>query len=142
MVYSVDRNQYHSTFLLAQIIKHLPENGDKIIGITQVDIFIPILTFLFGEAQLNGNGALVSTYRLANEFYGLPRDREKLYQRTLKEILHELGHTMGLIHCPDFECVMNSSTYVENIDLKKTRYCRVCEELLGSLRGNQNQKIS
>ena len=132
LFYSAERNQYHSTLLLAQILKQLPPDGDKIIGVTHVDIFIPILTFMFGEAQLGGKGALVSTYRLNNRFYGLPSDEKLLYQRVLKEILHELGHTLGLIHCPDFECVMNSSTYVENIDLKMARFCNRCLSLLQS----------
>ncbi len=131
LYYSAERNQYHSTLLLSQILHHLPEDGQKIVGILNVDIFIPILTFLFGEAQFNGRGGLVSTYRLRNEFYGLPPDKTLLYQRTMKEILHELGHTMGLVHCPDFECVMNSSTYVENIDIKHARFCRRCREILG-----------
>ena len=129
--YSRDRNQYNSTLLLATVLKNIPEDADKIIGITDVDIFIPILTFLFGEAQLNGRAALVSTFRLHNEFYGLPRDDDLLYVRTIKEISHELGHTLGLVHCPNFECVMNSSTYVENIDLKKERFCRNCQKILG-----------
>jgi len=130
LFYSVERNQYHSTLILAQVLKQLPRDGDKIIGVTNVDIYIPILTFLFGEAQLGGKGALVSTYRLNNRFYGLPSDEDLLYQRVLKEILHELGHTLGLIHCQDFECVMNSSTYVENIDLKHARFCTHCEMAL------------
>lgn len=131
LFYSKERNQYHSTLIMAQLIKHLPADGDKIIGITDADIYIPILTFLFGEAQLGGRVALVSTYRLKNQFYGLPADSNLLYERVLKEILHELGHTMGLIHCSDFECVMNSSTYVENIDLKFSRFCKSCQGILG-----------
>ena len=131
LFYSTDRHQYHSTLLLGQLLKNLPEQGDKIIGITDVDIYIPILTFLFGEAQLNGRGAVVSTYRLNTQFYGLPRNDQLLYHRTLKEILHELGHTFGLIHCSDFECVMNSSTYVENIDLKQASFCASCQDKIG-----------
>jgi archaemetzincin len=129
--FSKERNQYNSTLLLATVLKSLPEGGGKIIGLTDVDIFIPILTFLFGEAQLNGSGAIVSIFRLRNEYYGLPRDDELLYRRTLKEISHELGHTLGLVHCPNFECVMNSSTYVENIDLKKNGFCKNCQQILG-----------
>ena len=131
LFYSVERHQYHSTLLLAYLLKHLPEQGDKIIGITNVDIYIPILTFLFGEAQFNGRGAVMSTYRLNAQFYGLPRNDKLLYDRTLKEILHELGHTLGLVHCVDFECVMNSSTYVENIDLKKALFCNSCQDKIG-----------
>ncbi len=131
LFYSPERHQYHSTLFLSHILKNIPEDGEKIVGITDVDIYIPILTFLFGEAQFNGRGALVSTYRLNNEFYGLPKNDELLYNRTLKEILHELGHTFGLVHCIDFECVMNSSTYVENIDLKQAMFCQSCQDKIG-----------
>ncbi|MEJ2635149.1 MAG: archaemetzincin family Zn-dependent metalloprotease [Calditrichia bacterium] len=131
LFYSGERNQYHSTYLLSTILQHVPDDGRKIIGITDVDIFIPILTFLFGEAQLNGIGAVVSTYRLRNEFYGLPPNPLLLYKRTLKEILHELGHTLGLVHCPNFECIMHSSTYVEDIDLKHEFFCARCQNIIG-----------
>lgn len=131
LFYAPERNQYHSTLILAQLLKHLPEDGGKIIGITSVDLYIPILTFVFGESQLGGSGAVISTYRLRNEYYGLPKDSALLLQRTVKEAMHELGHAFGLIHCPDYECVMNSSTYVEDIDLKQDRFCRRCQEELG-----------
>ncbi len=131
LFYSVERQQYHSTLVLSQILKFLPPDAHRIVGITQVDLYIPILTFLFGEAQYNGPGALISTYRLKNEFYGLPKDDNLLYIRTQKEIMHELGHTFGLVHCRNFECVMHSSTYVEDIDLKRAILCKACQKLLG-----------
>jgi archaemetzincin len=130
LFYSEERKQYHSTFILSKILTNMPDDAKKIIGVTQVDIFIPILTYLFGEAQLGGKGALVSTFRLRNEFYGLPPNENLLYTRTLKEILHELGHTMGLVHCRDYECVMHFSTYVEDIDLKKSQFCSICKKIL------------
>ena len=130
LFYSKKRGQYHSTLILSKILSYLPSGNGKIVGITNVDIFTPILTFLFGEAQLGGNGAVVSTHRLRNEFYGLPGDNDLLYTRTLKEVLHELGHTMGLIHCQYYECVMHFSTYVEDIDLKKSQFCPVCQQKL------------
>ena len=129
--YSADRQQYYSTQILAELLKNKPPDGAKILGITNVDIFVPILTFLFGEAQLNGPGALISTFRLRNEFYGLPADNALLYDRTLKEALHELGHTMGLVHCQNFECVMFSSTYVEDSDIKQAQFCPACQNILG-----------
>jgi archaemetzincin len=92
-----------------------------------VDLFIPVLTFVFGEAQLNGSCAVVSTARLKHEFYGLPADDGQFVHRVEKEVIHELGHTLGLYHCRNFECVMRSSTYVEEIDLKKARMCIDCK---------------
>jgi len=127
-VYDPVRNQYNSSGLLLQLISDTPPETLKILGVTELDLFIPIFTFLFGEAQLNGIGALVSTHRLHNQFYGIPENKELLENRLLKEGIHELGHTFGLIHCFTLKCVMKSSTYVEEIDQKSMDFCRLCEQ--------------
>jgi archaemetzincin len=93
-------------------------------------LYIPVLTFVFGEARLNGQCAVVSSYRLDNKFYGLPDDPALLQERLLKEAIHELGHTYGLFHCQNPECVMKSSTYVEEIDFKSSRFCDKCWDKL------------
>jgi archaemetzincin len=129
-VYDSNRNQYHSSGLLFQLIQDPPPETLKILGVTELDLFIPIFTFLFGEAQLKGMGALVSTHRLKNQFYGLPEDEELLKSRLLKECIHELGHTFGLIHCFNLRCVMNTSTYVEDIDQKSANFCKSCERAI------------
>ncbi len=130
LVYDSMRNQYNSSGLLLQLINDVPPDTLKILGITGLDLFIPIFTFLFGEAQLNGVGALVSIHRLQNEFYGIPGDIELLKNRLLKESIHELGHTFGLIHCFTLRCVMNTSTYVEEIDQKSASFCIHCEQAI------------
>jgi archaemetzincin len=126
--YDSIRNQYNSSALLLQLINDISSETLKVLGVTEMDLFIPIFTFLFGEAQLNGKGALVSVHRLQNQFYGLPGNEELLKNRLLKESIHELGHTFGLIHCFTLRCVMNTSTYVEEIDQKLARFCRRCEQ--------------
>lgn len=123
-----NRNQYNSSLILRQLIMKPPQDAEKILAILDVDLFIPILTFLFGEAQLKGIGAVVSTHRLHNRFYGLTENAEVTTERLLKEAVHELGHTFGLIHCLQPKCVMNSSTYVENIDLKPAEFCPLCKK--------------
>jgi len=85
-----------------------------------------VLTFVFGEAQLSGNCAVVSLHRLREEFYGLPPNEELVRARLLKEAVHELGHTFGLRHCDNWQCVMTSSHAVERLDVKGTEFCFLC----------------
>jgi archaemetzincin len=123
-----ERMQYHSTEILARLAAG--SNGDmRVLGVTAVDLYIPILTFVFGEAQVGGRCALVSTKRLEQEFYGLPGDEALLRARLLKEALHEIGHTLGLRHCDDRRCAMASSHAVEWIDLKDAALCPGCLSL-------------
>ena len=120
------RQQYCSTEILAALDARPLPPATKLLGITSHDLFIPILTFVFGEAQISGPCAVVSTFRLRQEFYGLPSDLELLHGRTIKESVHELGHTLGIAHCEDYNCVMAPSHAVEWIDLKQPGLCDCC----------------
>lgn len=126
LAYDDKRGQYDSRVLLAQLLRDIRPGCSRIIGITGADLFIPVLTFVFGEAQLAGRAAVVSTHRLSSEPMGLPAKPGQLLGRLVKEAVHELGHTYGLVHCRDGRCVMASSTYVEEIDLKTADFCYQC----------------
>jgi archaemetzincin len=128
--FNVNRNQYSSSAIVERLEKELPPSASRVLALTGLDLYIPVLTFVFGEARLNGRCAVVSSYRLDNTFYGLPANRVLLQERILKEAIHELGHTFGLLHCQNPECVMKSSTYVEEIDLKTSQFCNLCSSKL------------
>jgi archaemetzincin len=121
-----ERQQYHSSQILQRMQSFLTPESWRLLGVGSVDLYIPILTFVFGEAQLGGPCAVVSAHRLRQEFYGLPPDRELLQQRLLKEAVHELGHTLALTHCHDYRCAMAPSHAVEWIDLKESTLCAAC----------------
>ena len=128
--YDGSRGQYNSRLLLARLLEDAPPDAARVLGVAGVDLFIPVLTYVFGEAQLDGRAAVVSLFRLDAELYGLPPDPGLLFERLVKEAVHELGHTYNLLHCDRNRCVMASSTYVENIDLKSDRFCDRCLETL------------
>ena len=123
-----DRRQYHSTLILRAMTPLAADPGVRLLGVTELDLFVPVLTFVFGEAQLGGACGLVSLRRLREEFYGLPSNTGLLSQRLVKEALHELGHTFGLRHCPNWQCAMASTHAVERLDLKEARYCPACRK--------------
>src|SRR5271169_3510539 len=126
--YHPERQQYHSSEIL-QHMQSLVRPGDwRFLAIADVDLYIPILKYVFGEAQIGGPCAVVSIFRLRDEFYGLDRKDALLRQRLIKESVHELGHTLGLRHCEDYRCVMASSHAVEWIDLKESALCGNCRD--------------
>ena len=124
--FNVTRQQYSSTEILASLAQRETPDTWRLVGVTTLDLYIPILTFVFGEAQLAGKCAVISLHRLRDEFYGLPPSILQLRERMLKEAVHELGHTLCLPHCEDYQCVMSSSHGVELVDLKTSRFCRNC----------------
>jgi archaemetzincin len=130
------RGQYDSTRLLAELKAHYP---DTVIGATACDLFIPVLTFVFGEAEMPGRSAIFSIHRLREEFYGLPPNPALLASRAVRELWHELGHLHGLAHCRDAACVMSAANSVEQVDTKGESYCPVCLERLA---GEQPSALS
>ncbi len=129
--YHPERQQYHSSEILQRVQGlHRPQDW-RLLAIADVDLYIPILKYVFGEAQVGGSCALVSSHRLHQEFYGLDPDPDLLAQRLLKECIHELGHTLGLRHCQDYRCAMASAHAVEWIDLREPAFCEHCQSLAG-----------
>ena len=124
------RGQYDAVKIMQQFEQ---DNPPLTLICSTVDLFIPIFTFVFGLAKLNGRVAIISSHRLNNKYYGLPEDDYLLGDRLLKEAIHELGHLAGLRHCPQYNCVMASSATMEDIDVKSNQFCTVCREQFDSL---------
>ena len=124
------RGQWASAEFLRLLLRSVPEGTVRLLGLTARDLFVPVLSFVFGQAQLNGPVAVISTARLDQTFHGLPPDAALTGSRALKEAVHELGHTFGLVHCPDPACPMSLSINIRQLDAKTTRPCASCAILL------------
>jgi archaemetzincin len=122
------RGQHSSREVLRWLAARAAAAGRRVLGVTDVDLFIPILTFVFGEAQLEGRAAVVSCARLRHE------DPRVTAARLAREGLHELGHTFGLRHCDGSDgqgrrarpCVMGRSASVRAVDAKGSGLCADC----------------
>lgn len=134
--YNSNRNQYNANDILLYIENRYAKSNTKTIALLNVDLFIPIFTYIFGQAYLNGNSAIASAFRLRNERYGLKSDKSLFFERLLKEMIHELGHAFGLIHCFIPDCVMRAGTYVEDIDQKTSSFCPKCMNAFSDLTSN------
>ena len=127
------RGQYESTAILRMLLKEHKTHRGHVLGVTTVDLYVPMLSFLFGHAQLEGKVALVSLARLRQEFYGLKPDHPLALERLQKEAAHELGHTFGMKHCLNAQCCMSLSTAIEQVDTKRAEFCGGCRSLLREL---------
>jgi archaemetzincin len=127
--YDPQRQQYDA----AALLKHLDGQGaeatlQKTLAVTAVDIFVPIFSYVFGEARLGGASALVSIYHLS----GGPGNgasetaAAELYLRAVKVALHELGHLLAMPHCEDHRCLMHYADTVTAIDNTPLQFCRYC----------------
>jgi archaemetzincin len=123
------RGQVHSTPVLEKLAALLPTEDVKVLAITRVDLFIPILTHVYGEAQLGGKACIISTHRL-REGISVASGPKTFHSRIIKEAIHELGHTFNLRHCPERTCIMHYCRSIMDVDRKLNRLCRYCKILL------------
>lgn len=123
------RNQYIGDVVLDEL-RSVNMKADRIVGLIDRDCYTQGLNFIFGLASSGGKHAIVALPRLRQSFYGQSEDTELFRQRVLKEIVHELGHTWNLPHCPNPKCVMHFSNSLSDTDLKGFKFCEICSKKL------------
>lgn len=122
--YNSSRSQYLAEKIL-EVMKRKFEDG--VFGICNVDLYAEGLNFIFGQAELSGRVAIISTCRLNPEFYGLRFNKKLFFERIEKESIHEIGHMLGLTHCNDKSCVMSFSNSILEVDRKSKKLCEKCK---------------
>lgn len=127
--YEVWRKQYRATVFLQRLLPVKEAGWERVLGIANVDLYVPGLNFVFGEADPTIGVAVFSLFRL-QPGAELPDAEAQLCRRALTEAVHELGHTYGLRHCPDPACVMFFSNSLADTDRKGSAFCRRCQEVL------------
>ena len=129
--YDSRRKQFDSSRILAKIHQHAEKTlATRVLGITNEDLYVPRLNFVFGEAECPGKAALISLCRLDPEFYGDPSNTILFAERSVKEAVHEVGHTLGLAHCRAPTCVMFFSNSISDTDRKISSFCERCRAVV------------
>jgi len=126
------RGQYLSSRIVESLIDIKSSNEDVVLGIADVDLYVPSLNFVFGEADPINRAALISIARLKPSFYGLHNDDDLLLERAGKEAVHELGHVFNLHHCDQAKCVMFFSNSLTDTDVKEDEFCNRCSRILNT----------
>ena len=130
------RGQLFVPTLIGKVQKAHPESGATTLAITEFDLYKTSRRFVFGDADESQGVAVVSTHRLRSEFYGEPADANVLFQRMLKESIHELGHAFGLKHCYNARCAMYHSNSIFETDNKMPQFCDICDRRLARARSS------
>lgn len=130
--YALDgtRFQYNALAILKALEQETFSDYSKVIAVLEADIFVPILTHVFGEARQGGRYALVSLYRLRRDQGGSSVPTPLLLERAAKVALHEAGHLFNLVHCTDKMCLMHFSGGLRDLDRTPFNFCRYCSTYL------------
>ncbi len=129
------RRQYDSTHLILYVETLAPPDSGRVLAMCDVDLASEVMTFVFGEAEIEGRIAVMSLHRLRQEVYGLPADPGLFRARAAKVAVHEMGHTWGLRHCFRYRCVMYPAETVEIADIKTESFCDSCTGKLKAAMG-------
>ena len=126
------RNQYDAAAVIRRLESEAEAIGGcwKLLAVVDADLFVPIFTYVFGEARQGGTCAVVSLFRLRKHTDGSTPPPSVILERAAKVALHELGHLMNVFHCDDPHCLMHFTGGVADLDVTPLFFCRYCSVFL------------
>jgi len=132
--HNVIRNQYFSTVILQKLELLKASQREIILGLLEDDLYSASTPFIVGDSDRIGSCAVVSYFRIRQEFYGLPEDERLVFKRILKESSKHLGRILGLTLCRNPRCVMYYSDDMFDIDQKSEKLCDICQRTYYKIR--------
>jgi archaemetzincin len=126
--FNKDRGQYHCNAILRRLVTLLEPGQSMVLGLTDVDLFVPDMPFVLGEADRESRSAVLSLARLRQGAEG-----ELLRRRLRVEAVHQVGHLLGLSYCEDTRCVMFLAQTPQECDRKQLSLCNACRNELNKL---------
>jgi archaemetzincin len=124
--FNESRGQYHTTAILRRLSSLRGPSGSPVVGIVDVDLFLPDAPYVIADADRDAGAAVFSTTRLSHG------DPQQLRRRMQVESVHAAGHLLGLAHCPDFRCAMFLSRDAADSDRKGPGLCASCRAAIGA----------
>lgn len=123
------RGQYNAASLLKSLSNGIAGRRQLRLGILSGDLCLPMLTYVFGEAQVGGKSAVISLFRLNQGCDGKTAPKALLYERLVKIVIHEISHVLGLIHCREPKCVMSCAFDLKHLDNQSPDFCPECRQV-------------